>query len=164
MAARRGGGHGVSRAVAGVCGEIAHRLGGFDACDQAGLDEALRTLDGTAALARLGANAVLAVSLAAARAAAAAQGEALHRWIAHLAGTTPTLPMPMVNILSGGVHAGRGMDVRDFLAVPVGAGSFGEALDWSCRGACCRGRPVRGARPADAACRRRRAGARLRDG
>jgi len=126
-------GLGVSRAVSNVTGEIARLLDGHDVLDQAGLDEKLRDADGTPNLARLGANATLAVSLAAVRAAAKVSGLPVYRRIAELAGTTPTLPLPMVNILSGGLHAGRGMDVQDFLMIPVGARSYSEALAWICR-------------------------------
>lgn len=126
-------GRGVRTAVGNVRGEIARLLVGRDALDQPGLDAAMREADGTPNLARLGGNATLPVSLAAARAAAIAQGQPLYRRLAELAGAAPTMPMPMVNILSGGLHAGRGMDVQDFLVVPVGAGSYGEALDWICR-------------------------------
>ncbi|MCM5569591.1 phosphopyruvate hydratase [Burkholderiaceae bacterium FT117] len=126
----RYGGLGVRRAVANANGEIAAALRGFDACDQRGLDARLRELDGTPQLERLGANAVLGVSLAACRAAAAALGQPLYRRLAELSGTDrPTMPMPMVNILSGGLHAGRGMDVQDFLAVPASASSIEEAID-----------------------------------
>jgi enolase len=126
---RRYGGRGVSRAVANVNGEIAGALQGRDALDQRSIDGALRALDGTDRLERLGANAVLAVSIAACRAAAAARRQPLYAHIAELAGAAaPTLPLPMVNILSGGLHAGRGMDVQDFLAVPARATSMDEAV------------------------------------
>ncbi len=126
-------GRAVGKAVRNITGEIASLLTGHDVLDQAGLDQKLREADGTTNLARLGGNATLAVSLAAARAAAAATGVALHRRLADLAGVTPTMPMPVVNILSGGLHAGRGMDVQDFLVVPIGASSYGQALEWICR-------------------------------
>jgi enolase len=122
-------GLGVTRAVAHVDGEIARLVRGADPLDQRALDAALTEHDGTANLSRLGANAVLGVSLAVCRAAAASQNLALYQWIAELSGTeNPTLPLPMINILSGGLHAGRGMDVQDFLAMPIGAGSIGEAI------------------------------------
>lgn len=122
-------GLGVRQAVAHVNGEIARALQGFDAADQRGLDERLRALDGSPQLRRLGANAVLGVSLAACRAAAAALRQPLYQRIAQLSSTPALLmPMPMVNILSGGLHAGRGMDVQDFLAVPASATSTEEAL------------------------------------
>jgi enolase len=126
-------GLGTLRAVANVRDIIAPALIGRDVGDQAGLDAAMRELDGTDNLGRLGANATLAVSLAAVRASAAAANQPLFRRIADLAGTAPTMPMPMVNILSGGLHAGRGMDVQDFLMIPIGATSYSQALDWVCR-------------------------------
>lgn len=126
-------GLGVGRAVSHVTGEIAGLLQGRDALDQAGIDAAMRELDGTANFAKLGGNAVLSVSLAVARAAAFAQRQPLWRRFAELTGAEPTMPLPMVNILSGGLHAGRGMDVQDFLVVPVGAQSYSQALDWVCR-------------------------------
>ncbi len=125
----RYGGYGVLRAVANVNGEVADAMRGCDVLDQRALDERLVQLDGTAQLARIGANAILGVSMAACRAAAEAQGLPLHAWIAVLSGTAAaTLPMPMVNILSGGLHAGGGMDVQDFLAVPARADSIAEAI------------------------------------
>ncbi|ACL62820.1 phosphopyruvate hydratase [Methylobacterium nodulans] len=127
------GGLGVSRAVSNIRGEIAALLEGCDVLDQVGLDNRIREADGTHNLARFGANATLAVSIAAVRASAVATGIPLHRRLAELCGTTPSMPMPMVNILSGGLHAGRGMDVQDFLVIPIGASSYSEALDWICR-------------------------------
>jgi enolase len=127
-------GRSVSRAVDGVHGEIAPLLACRDALDQRGLDAAMRALDGSPQLSRLGGNAVLAVSIALARAGAAALGQPLFRRLGDLAGADrPTLPMPMVNILSGGLHAGRGMDVQDFLVIPVGAQSYSQALEWVLR-------------------------------
>jgi len=126
-------GRAVGHAVVNVREEIASLLQGRDALDQAGLDEAMREADGTPDLSRLGANAILAVSLAVCRAAALAIGLPLYRRLADLAGAHPVLPLPMVNILSGGLHAGRGMDVQDFLAVPVGASSYSHALEWIAR-------------------------------
>lgn len=121
-------GLGVLKAVAKVNGEIAAALRGADAQEQQRVDERLAALDGTPQLARLGANAVLAVSLAVCRAAAAASGQQLYQRFAQLCGATPLLPLPMTNILSGGLHAGRGMDVQDFLAIPLRAATFTEAL------------------------------------
>ncbi|MER6936741.1 phosphopyruvate hydratase [Nocardioides sp. NPDC127514] len=122
-------GLGVTTAVAHVNDEIAAALKGSDVTDQRGIDALLTELDGTDNLQRLGANAILGTSLAVSRAAAQVQGLPLHRWLMSLAGTTEaTMPMPMVNILSGGLHAGRGMDVQDFLAVPASATSIDEAL------------------------------------
>jgi enolase len=123
-------GRGVRHAVANVHGEIAAAMQGRDACDQRGVDARLVELDGTVRLERLGANAVLGTSLAVCRAAAASRGQPLFSYIAGLAGTQKiAMPMPMVNILSGGLHAGRGMDVQDFLAIPARANSIDEAID-----------------------------------
>jgi enolase len=122
-------GFGVRKAVANVNGEIACALRGSDGTDQRRLDGRLRDLDGTPQLERLGANAILAVSLALCRAAAASRGQALYERIADLAGAQPALPLPMTNILSGGLHAGRGMDVQDFLVVPLRTSSIGEAIE-----------------------------------
>jgi enolase len=123
-------GRGVRHAVANVHGEIAAAMQGRDACDQRGVDAQLVELDGTVRLERLGANAVLGTSLAVCRAAAASRGQPLFSYIAGLAGTQKiAMPMPMVNILSGGLHAGRGMDVQDFLAIPARAHSIDEAID-----------------------------------
>jgi enolase len=128
----RRGGLGVLRAVAHVNGEIRDAVMGLEAGDQNRIDAAMRSLDGTPTLSRLGANAVLAVSLAVARAGAAAAGLPLYRHIARLYGAAePNLPMPMVNILSGGLHAAHGMDIQDFLVIPVGAATYAQALDWS---------------------------------
>jgi enolase len=122
-------GLGVTAAAGHVNGEIAAALAGRDPLDQAGCDRLLRELDGTPALSRLGANAVLGTSLAICRASALQAGQPLFRRIADLAGVAdPVLPVPMVNILSGGLHAGRGMDVQDFLVVPVGAVTMMEAI------------------------------------
>ena len=123
-------GRGVRRAVAHVNGEIAVALKGLDACAQRAIDARLRELDGTVRLERLGANAVLGTSLAVCRAAAASLGRPLYAHLAELGSTAQiTLPMPMVNILSGGLHAGRGMDVQDFLAIPARAQSIDEAIE-----------------------------------
>ena len=122
----RHGGLGVDRAVANVTAEIARRLRGLDAADQAAADGALVALDGTPQLARLGGNATIAVSMAVLHAAAAAAGRPL--W-SHLAASAPVrLPMPEIQIFGGGAHAGRRVDVQDFLVMPVGAKSFDEAL------------------------------------
>lgn len=132
--AARFDGYGVQRAVAAVNGEIAQALRGADAADQGRIDAALRELDGTPALGRLGANAVLGVSMAACRAAAAAARRPLYRHLAELAGCArPQLPMPLVNILSGGLHARAGMDVQDLQVVPVAARSVGEAIHLAAR-------------------------------
>ncbi len=122
-------GLGVRRAVDHVNTELARALAGFDAADQEGADHLLRATDGTPDLSRLGANAILGVSLALCRAFAITSGQALHARIAELSGNPQAMmPMPMVNILSGGLHASRGMDVQDFLAVPVAARSIEEAI------------------------------------
>ena len=120
-------GKGVLRAVAGVNTIIAPAVcGSMDAADQPTLDEFLRELDGTSNKSRLGANAILGVSLAAAHAAAAALGEPLYRYLGGPDATT--MPVPMVNIISGGRHAEAGLDMQDFLAIPIGAETYGEAL------------------------------------
>jgi enolase len=128
----RYGGFGVRDAVANVTGEINEAVRGLDGTDQAALDGRLRELDGTADLRRLGANAVLAVSIAAAVAAARHQNVPLFEAVA-ADGAAPLLPLPMVNIISGGAHSGRSIDVQDFLAVPLGASSFAEAIEWAAR-------------------------------
>lgn len=122
-------GLGVRKAVGHVNGEIAVALRGMDALDQPSVDDRLIALDGTEQLRRLGANAILGCSLAVARAAAASRKMALYEYIRLLADGGPlSLPMPMVNILSGGLHASRGMDVQDFLAIPASATSIEQAI------------------------------------
>lgn len=122
-------GLGVHQAVANANGELSAAINGLSALDQVLIDRTLREADGTASLQRLGANAVLAISMAVARAAADHHAVPLYRHLADLAGTTPSMPMPMTNILSGGAHAGRGMDLQDFLVIPVDAQSYSEALE-----------------------------------
>ena len=129
--AARYGGKGVRGAVQALHDEIAPALIGRDASDQAAIDGTLRGLDGTPDLHRLGANAVLAVSIACALATARAEGVPLWQLLAP--DEPPLLPMPMVNVISGGAHAGRLLDVQDFLVVPVGAASFAEAIEWAAR-------------------------------
>ena len=124
-------GRGVRDAVAAVNGEIAALLRGRDAADQAVIDAALRDLDGTPALARLGANAVLAASIACALAAAVAARAPLWRLLAP--GSEPLLPLPMVNVLSGGAHAGQAVDVQDVLVIPLAARTFAEAMEHAAR-------------------------------
>jgi enolase len=124
----RYGGKGVLKAVTNVNDIIADELWGFDALDQAGLDEYLIELDGTPNKGKLGANAVLGVSLAAAKAAADAVGMPLYRYIGGV--SARTLPVPMMNILNGGKHAVDGPDLQEFMAMPVGAPSFSEAVRW----------------------------------
>ena len=123
------GGLGVLRAVDNVTTLIAPEVVGTDASDQRAVDTLMRDLDGTSNLSRLGANAVLAVSMATARAAAISGRMPLYRYLAD--GGEPLLPLPMVNVLSGGAHARGGMDVQDFLAMAVGAQSLDEALSWT---------------------------------
>jgi enolase len=122
----RYGGKGVRKAVAAVNGEIRERLTGFDAADQRGLDQLLRDLDGTPNKRRLGANAILGVSMAAAKAEAHARGEPLYRYIGGADATL--LPVPMMNIINGGVHADNPIDFQEFMIVPVGASSIAEAV------------------------------------
>jgi enolase len=120
------GGKGVLQAVANVNGEIADAIRGLDTADQEGLDRRLVELDGTPNKSRLGANAILGVSLANAKAAAAAAGVSLFR---HLGGEgATTLPVPMLNVINGGVHADNSIDLQEFMLVPVGADSFAEGL------------------------------------
>jgi enolase len=123
------GGLDVQRALGHVRGEIAAALAGRDAADQAALDQCLIDLDGTPAKTRLGANATLAVSLAAAHAAAASAALPLYRYLGRAAATT--LPLPQIQIFGGGAHAGRRVDVQDFMVVCPGAGSFAQALEWT---------------------------------
>src|SRR3954464_3602407 len=122
------GGKAVTKAVANVNGEIADAVKGRDAADQQGLDRAMTELDGTPNKARLGANAILGVSLAAARASASENGLPLYRYLggeaAHI------LPVPMMNVLNGGAHADNSVDFQEFMVMPVGAPTFAEALRW----------------------------------
>ncbi len=122
----RWGGKGVTRAVANVDGEIAEAVKGMDVLDQSGLDRRLIELDGTPNKARLGANAILGVSLAAARAAAAEEHMPLWRYLGGEA--AHVLPVPMMNVLNGGAHADNSVDFQEFMIVPVGASSFAEGL------------------------------------
>jgi enolase len=125
----RYGGLGVLKAVEHVNTEIASAIAGMSASDQAAIDQRLIELDGTANKARLGANAILATSLAVARAAANSQKIPLFRY---LAGTkAEQLPVPMLNILNGGKHASNSVDFQEFMIVPVGAASFGKAMQMS---------------------------------
>ena len=120
------GGKGVSQAVANVNGEIAQAVTGSDVLDQSGLDRALIDLDGTPNKGRLGANAILGVSLASARAAAAEERMPLWRYLGGEA--AHVLPVPMMNVLNGGAHADNSIDFQEFMVVPVGAPTFAEAL------------------------------------
>ncbi len=120
------GGKGVTRAVANVNGEIAEAVTGMDVLDQAALDRALIELDGTPNKSRLGANAILGVSLAAARAAAAEERVPLWRYLG--GATARILPVPMMNVVNGGAHADNSVDFQEFMVVPAGAPSFSECL------------------------------------
>jgi len=126
--ARRFGGKGVLKAVENVNREIAAALAGQDALDQQAIDERLISLDGTVNKARLGANAMLGVSLATARAAADSRGEPVYRRLG--AADEAILPVPMMNILNGGRHAQTRVDFQEFMVVPAGAPSFREAFRW----------------------------------
>ncbi|HZQ19388.1 MAG TPA: phosphopyruvate hydratase [Terriglobales bacterium] len=121
-------GKGVLRAVENVNGEIADALGNFDAADQRTLDQKMIELDGTENKGRLGANAILSVSMAAARAAANYFELPLYRYLGGAGANT--LPTPMMNILNGGAHADNNVDFQEFMVMPVGAESFSEALRW----------------------------------
>ncbi len=120
------GGKGVSRAVANVNGEIAEQVKGRDASDQRGLDEAMIALDGTDGKSRLGANAILGVSMASSRSAAADAGQPLWRYLG--GEEASLLPVPTMNVLNGGVHADNPVDFQEFMIAPVGASSFAEAV------------------------------------
>jgi enolase len=122
----RYGGKGVKNAVANVNGTIAEALKGFDAADQKGLDAKLIALDGTPNKGKLGANALLGVSMAAAHAVAASRGEPLWQYLSN--GKPGALPVPMMNIINGGEHADNNIDVQEFMVLPVGMPSFAEAL------------------------------------
>src|SRR5690348_5403570 len=122
----RYGGKGVKNAVANVNGTIANALKGFDAADQKGLDDKLIALDGTPNKSKLGANATLGVSMAAAHAVATSRRQPLWRYLSH--GKPGALPVPMMNIVNGGAHADNNVDVQEFMILPVGVPNFAEAL------------------------------------
>ncbi|MHB8245087.1 MAG: phosphopyruvate hydratase [Acidimicrobiales bacterium] len=124
----RYGGKGVRKAVRHVCDELHSALAGMDASDQRAIDYAMIDLDGTPDKSRLGANAILGVSLAVARSSAVDQRVPLYRYIGGL--DAHVLPVPMMNVLNGGVHADNNVDFQEFMIVPVGAASFAEALQW----------------------------------
>ncbi len=124
----RYGGKGVLRAVEHINTEISEAVLGLDASEQAFLDKTLIDLDGTENKSRLGANAMLAVSMAVARAAAEEAGLPLYRYFGGMGGCQ--LPVPMMNVINGGAHANNGLDVQEFMIIPVGAPSFREALRW----------------------------------
>lgn len=119
-------GKGVTRAVSNINGEIARTVKGFNVKDQAGLDQALIALDGTQNKGRLGANALLGVSLAVAHAAANEAGEGLYAFLGH--DDAVTLPVPMMNVINGGEHASNNVDIQEFMIVPAGLPNFSEAL------------------------------------
>src|ERR1043165_7643315 len=123
-------GKGVLKAVGNVNGEIAKAVAGFDATDQRGLDHKMIMLDNTPTKSRLGANAILAVSMAAARAAAAASKQPLYKYLAKYSSDRSgnLLPMPMMNILNGGAHADSSVDFQEFMVMPVGAATFADAV------------------------------------
>jgi enolase len=120
------GGKGVTKAVANVEGELADAVRGIEAADQRAVDRAMIELDGTPNKGRLGANAILGVSLAAAKAAAAEAGVPLYRWLGGEAART--LPVPMMNVINGGAHAQNSIDLQEFMLVPAGAATFADAL------------------------------------
>src|SRR5246127_2707524 len=123
-------GKGVLKAIANVNGELTKAVSGLDAADQRALDKKMIELDGTPTKSHLGANAILAVSMAAAR--AAAQGIPLYKYLALYSSDTSAnlLPCPMMNILNGGAHADSSVDFQEFMVMPVGAPNFSEALRW----------------------------------
>jgi enolase len=125
-------GKGVQKAVAHVNDEIAKAVSGLDASDQGALDRRMIEADGTANKSNFGANAILAVSMAAARAAASAAGQPLYKYLAQYSTNTSAniLPVPMMNILNGGAHADNSVDVQEFMVMPLGAPNFREALRW----------------------------------
>ena len=124
----RYGGKGVLQAVANARGPLADVVRGLDAADSGAVDAAMRELDGTDTLSRLGANAVLGISLAAAHAAANARGEPLWRFFADAFGGTPRLPVPMFNVLNGGAHADNGLDVQEIMIAPAGVATYSDAF------------------------------------
>jgi enolase len=126
--ASRYGGKGVLKACAAVNGEIFDALSGMDAEDQADVDAAMIELDGTPNKGRLGANAILGVSLAAAKAAAESRGMSLHKYIGGV--SAHVLPVPMMNIINGGAHADNPIDFQEFMIMPVGAPTLAEAVRW----------------------------------
>jgi enolase len=121
-------GKGVMKAVANINDKIAGELYGWDVTDQRGIDQLMLDLDGTANKGKLGANALLAISLASAKAAAQATGLSVYRYVG--GANARTLPVPMMNILNGGAHADNKIDFQEFMVVPVGASTFSEGLRW----------------------------------
>ena len=123
---KRFGGKGVLTAIGNVEGEIFEAIGGMDPTEQVKIDEVMIDLDGTANKARLGANAMLAVSLATAKAAAEDLGIPLYRYVGGV--YARTLPVPMMNIVNGGVHADKPIDIQEFMILPIGAGTVADAI------------------------------------
>src|SRR3989454_3392416 len=125
-------GKGTLKAVANANNEIAKAIAGFDAADQRGLDHKMISLDGMPTKSRLGANAILAVSMAAARAAAGALKQPLYKYLSRYSSekSASILPVPMMNILNGGAHADSSVDFQEFMVMPIGAPNFSEALRW----------------------------------
>ena len=137
-------GKGVTKAVENINTIISDTICGMDASDIYALDAAMIAADGTKDKSKLGANAILAVSIAAARAAAIALDIPLYRFLGGISGNR--LPVPMMNILNGGAHAANTVDVQEFMIMPVGAGSF-KGAPLVCRGISCTGSPVKEQRP-----------------
>ncbi len=127
---KRYSGKGVLNAVANVKSKIAPSLIGFDACDQVSIDRTMIALDGTKNKSKLGANAILGVSLATAKAAAAALGQPLYKYIG--GPNAKVLPVPMMNIMNGGAHSDAPIDFQEFMIMPIGASTFAEALRMGC--------------------------------
>jgi enolase len=127
---KRYGGKGTRKAVGNVKGIIAPALVGYDACDQVGIDQTMIKLDGTATKAKLGANAILGVSMAAAKAAAAALNQPLYKYLG--GPNAKVLPVPMMNIMNGGAHSDAPIDFQEFMIMPTGAKTFAEGLRMGC--------------------------------
>jgi enolase len=126
----RYGGKGVQKEVGNVKAKIAPALLGFDACDQVGVDHAMLKLDGTKTKSKLGANAILGVSMATAKAAANALGQPLYKYLG--GPNAKVLPVPMMNIMNGGAHSDAPIDFQEFMIMPIGARSFSEGLRMGC--------------------------------
>jgi enolase len=126
----RYGGKGVQHAVANVKGKLGPALVGYDACDQVGIDRTMLKLDGTATKSKLGANAILGVSLATAKAAAVALNQPLYKYLG--GPNAKVLPVPMMNIMNGGAHSDAPIDFQEFMIMPIGADTFAEALRMGC--------------------------------
>lgn len=149
---KRYGGRGALQAVGNVLDVLGPAVEGIDASDQRLVDETLVACDGTPDLSRFGANAVLAVSVATAIAVANSSGVEFYQYLADRMGFKPLLPLPMVNVLSGGAHAGGCIDIQDLLVVPLGATDFAEAIEWAAAvREATRGVALAGGHPADLA-------------